>query len=390
MDRDHLKKLDDILNEIVETKAFPGSMIMVLQDGKEMYFGAAGYRDLENKTLITRDTIFRLYSMTKPITAVAAWMLIEDGIISLEDEVGKYIPTYKNQTVADGWIINPVRRNMRIKDLLNMTSGLTYNGILNITEHKTDELVKEGIERMDSENEMSTLELASRLGEIPLVFSPGEGYNYGFSADVMGAVIEVVSGMKFGEFLKKRLFEPLGMEDTGFYVEDSKRDRLAKVYQKTEEGYKEFHYNNLLINLKGEHAPAFESGGAGIFTTLDDYAKFATMLHKGGKHEGKRIIGQETIKFMIGMSMEDMPRESLRKQNGQDGFEYCNLMRIMKDPSYANTIAVEGEYGWDGWLGPCFINDPVNKISILSMLQVTDAGFPPYMKRARNVIYSSL
>lgn len=390
MNKAHLSKLDAIMQEMVDTEFVAGCSILVLQDGEEQYFGAKGYRDIENKIPFTRDTMIRLYSMSKPVTAVAAMILLEEGKLALHDNVCDILPAFRDQCYAERYERIPVKKPMRIKDLLNMTSGLTYNGILNVTEAMLCGLVDEGIGRIGSDNEMTTMEFAERIAKLPLMFSPGEGYNYSFSADVLGAVIEKVSGMRFSEFLKERIFKPLGMNDTDFYVPAEKQNRLSKVYEKTEEGLKEYNYNNLLINLKADHAPAFESGGAGLMTTLDDYAKFATMLQKGGTVDGVRIIGEQTIKFMTEASMEDMPLEMYHKNMGNDGYEYCNLIQIMKDPSKAIAISTKGEYGWDGWLGPYFINDPVNKVTMLVGMQLTNAGTTPYTRKLKNIVFSSI
>lgn len=390
MNKAHLSKLDAIMQEMVDTEFVAGCSILVLQDGEEQYFGAKGYRDIENKIPFTRDTMIRLYSMSKPVTAVAAMILLEEGKLALHDNVCDILPAFRDQCYADRYERIPVKKPMRVKDLLNMTSGLTYNGILNVTEAMLCGLVDEGIGRIGSDNEMTTMEFAERIAKLPLMFSPGEGYNYSFSADVLGAVIEKVSGMRFSEFLKERIFKPLGMNDTDFYVPAEKQNRLSKVYEKTEEGLKEYNYNNLLINLKADHAPAFESGGAGLMTTLDDYAKFATMLQKGGTVDGVRIIGEQTIKFMTEASMEDMPLEMYHKNMCNDGYEYCNLIQIMKDPSKAIAISTKGEYGWDGWLGPYFINDPVNKVTMLVGMQLTNAGTTPYTRKLKNIVFSSI
>lgn len=390
MDKNHLKNLDIVMKEMVDSGFAAGLNILVLKDGEEQYFHAEGYKDLENKEKFERDTIVRLYSMTKPVTAVAAMILLEEGKLSLEDSVEKFIPAYKNATYANGYERIPVKRPMRVKDLLNMSSGLTYNGILNSTEAMLCSLVDEGINRIGSDNEMSTMEFAERIIDIPLMFSPGEGYNYSYSADVLGAVIEKASGMRFSEFLKKRIFAPLGMNDTDFYVPADKQHRLAKVYEQSDNGLREYNYNNLLINLKADHAPAFESGGAGLMTTLDDYSKFATMLIKGGELNGVRILHENTIKFMTEASMEDMPREMMFAKNGYDGYEYCNLVQIMKDPSRGRAISTKGEYGWDGWLGAYFINDPVNKVTMLMGMQLTNAGTTPYTRKLKNIVFSSI
>ena len=390
MDVNHLKKIDDVLSEMTGNGFVAGANCLVLKDGEEVYYGERGYADISGRLPLKRDSIFRLYSMSKPVTSAAVMLLVQDGLLDLNNPVGDYIPTFKNQTVADRYERVPVRRPMKVIDLLNMRGGLTYGGDLNTPEALTLKITEEAISRLDTDHEMSTLEFAKRLGEVPLLFNPGEHFQYSFSADVLGAITEVVSGMRFGEFLSKRIFKPLGMEDTGFFVPSDKQSRLVKVYKGTDTGLKEFNYNHLAINLKMDHEPAFQSGGAGLATTIDDYAKFATMLNNNGELNGVRVMEPGTVRYMTTGHMEEAPRKDFMTWDGVDGFIYSNLLRILKDEGAAVTCGSEGEYGWDGWLGPYFINDPKHKVTILHMIQKTDTGTTTYTRRIRNVVYSSL
>ena len=389
MDVKHLKKIDNILKEMTENGFVAGANCLVLENGKEVYYGETGYIDLEKKIPVKDDSIFRLYSMTKPVTSAAVMLLAQDGLIDLNQAVGDFIPSFRNQTVIDKGNRYAVKRAMKIKDLLNMTAGLTYGGEGNAPEVMTARLAAEGISRLGTDNEMSTMEFVSRLGEIPLLFNPGEHFQYSYCADVLGALVETVSGMRFGDFLKKRIFEPLGMDDTGFYVPAEKRDRFTKVYEDYEGNLREFTYNHLIINLPMDHEPAFQSGGAGLCTTIRDYAKFATMLLNKGIYKGVRVMEEGSVRYMTTGDMEAVPKEDLKSWDSMDGFVYANLLRVMKEPGKAMTFSVEGEYGWDGWLGPYFINDPKHKITILHMIQKTNAGTTSYMRRIRNVVYAA-
>jgi len=390
MNIEHLKKIDEIEKEMIEVGYVPGVLTMILEDSKPVYYSEMGYADLENKIPVKKDSIFRLYSMSKPITSAAIMLLMQDGKIDVNCAVGDFISTYKNQVyLSKNGEKLPVKRAMKVKDLLNMTAGLTYGGNNNENEKMTSALTEEGISRLDTDNEMTTMEFAERMGEIPLIFSPGDSFSYSYCADILGAIVEVVSGMTFGEFLKKRLFEPLEMVDTGFFVPEEKQHRLVKVYEQKDGKLKEFHYNNLNINLPMKHEPAFQSGGAGLCTTITDYSHFAEMLMNKGVFRGKRIMEEGTVKYMTQGTMDTAPREAIRSWDGLDGFDYANLLRVMKDPGRAVTFGSLGEYGWDGWLGPYFINDPAHKITILHMIQRTDAGTTPYMRRIRNVVYAA-
>lgn len=187
----------------------------------------------------------------------------------------------------------PTVRPVRICDLLNMTSGLMYGGdVTSVCSMETEKLFDRIKEHLYLEDAMTTQEVANRLGLIPLQFQPGESFQYGTSADVLGAVIEVISGKTFGEFLKEEFFEPLDMEDTAFYVPENKQERLAKVYQRTEQGLELYTENHLGIMNAMKQVPAFESGGAGLVSTLDDYAKFAAMLLQEGSYQGKQILNR--------------------------------------------------------------------------------------------------
>ncbi len=393
MNKKSLDKIKDIQKAIVADGYAAGSLVLIMQDGEEQYFGAEGYMDIEGNRKIERDNIFRLYSMTKPITGFATMLLVEDGLLDVEAPVEDYIPSFKNQKYIDlenRWVLHEAKRPMKIRDLLNMTGGYTYGGDFNKAEIETQKIADDAISRIGSNHEMTTAEFAEKMGTVPLLFSPGEGYNYSYCADILGAVIEVVSGMRFSDFLKKRIFEPLGMNDTDFWVPADKQNRLVKVYGPGAKGLEEYHYNNLIINLEGDHAPAFESGGAGLFSTIDDYAKFARMMLFGGCLNGKKIADAGTIRFMTTATMEEMPRAMKYQNDGNDGTDYCNLLSIMREPARNNTIASRGEYGWDGWLGPYFRNAPECGVTILMMQQKVDAGTTTYTRRIRNVVYSSL
>lgn len=389
MKTEKLSRVSELITELAETEEVAGMSMLLMQHGKEQYYYEAGYADIAAKKLLQRDTIFRLYSMTKPITAAAVMMLIEDGKIDLIDPVSKYLPGFEKQYVIKEGKRVETDRPMTLFHLLSMTSGLTYggedeNGI------ETTALIEEIKEKLYSEKPMTTVEIANRIGQCTLAFTPGERFAYGLSADVLGAVVEVVSGMRFGDFLKKRIFEPLGMVDTDFYVPDIKQHRLGKVYEKTAEGLVEFELCNLGVLNKMDIAPAFESGGAGLNSTIDDYAKFGQMLLQKGRYEGKEILSEKTVEYMTTGKMYGMPRKDFDSWDGLQGFDYRNLMRIANEKQAFVFQAFEGEYGWDGWLGCYFANLPREDVTILLMMQKTDTGTAPFTRRLRNVIATAI
>jgi len=385
MKKNKLDRLDEIMEELVKDGEIAGMNLLIMRHGKEQHYHEAGKADIAAKKPLKRDTIFRLYSMTKPITSAAVMMLLEDGMIDLVDPVEKYLPGFKNQHIyVEGRQI-PVDAPMQLHHLLSMTSGLTYGGD-DENGKETWELLEDVQEKLYSKEPVTTVDFANRLGECTLAFTPGEHFAYGFSADVLGAVVEVVSGMSFGTFLKKRLFWPLGMKDTDFYVPKEKKDRLSRVYEKTEEGLKEFRACHLGILNKMDIKPAFESGGAGLVSTIDDYAKFGQMLLQGGIYKGQKILSGKTVEYMTTGRLYGTPRNEFATWDGLQGFEYRNLMRIARDQEAFTFNASVGEYGWDGWLGPYFANLPKEDATILLMMQRTDTGTAPFTRRIRNVI----
>ena len=385
------------MNRTIESGELAGFNVLVLKDGEEQFYADAGYANLEEKKPFKRDTIIRLYSQSKPITAAAAMLLIQDGIIELYEPVGNYIDSFKKQYVMENGVRHPIRedRPMYIKDLLDMTSGLVYPGDASEAQVCTGQLYNELIERLTTDNMMSTMEFAERLGKFPLNFQPGDHFLYGTSADVLGAVIEKACGMKFGEFLKKRIFEPLNMKDTDFYVPDEKMDRYATAYNwndgKLSDGkgyYTPYSGNNLGIRDDGRKN-AFESGGAGIFSTIDDYANFARMLMNGGTFEGKEILTERAVKLMTGGKLQEQPQKDMTDcWTTLGGFSYGNLMRVMKDPQKSGMLARQGEYGWDGWLGPYFCNDPETGITFLMLTQRVDYATGCATRKLRNIVFS--
>ncbi len=377
------------MDRAVENREVAGVIALEITDGKEIFFAKSGYADIENKTPIGRDNIFRLYSQSKPVTAVAAMILIEDGILDLSEPVGDYIESYKKQTYLYKDKVHkvPADNKMRIRDLLNMTSGLVYPGLNTASEVEVGRLMNKMEKKLGSDKMMNTMEFAEELGKIPLNFIPGSHFQYGTSADVLGAVIEKASGMSFGDFVRSKILEPLDMRDTDFYVPENKKDRLAKAYRNTKGKLVEFYGDNLAIRNNGDPNP-FESGGAGLFSTIDDYSRFAQMLLNGGTYEGKQILTPNSVKYLTSGKLNATQQADLDRWQGLEGYTYGNLMRVLDDPRQASLIANKGEYGWDGWLGAHFSNDPATNTTFLMMVQRYDYGTGPLTRKLKNIIFS--
>lgn len=380
-----------VLEASVAKNYVAGASLLVLQDGKELLFEQAGFRDRENQIGFDRDTICRLYSMSKPVTAVAVMILMERGLIDLADPVSMYLPAYAGMQVFEEGKLVPVKRDIMIKELLCMTSGCVYPGMGTDAEKEMAKLFEKIDQKLYTEEQMTTMEIVNAIGGCPLDFQPGAHWKYGTGADILGGIVETVSGMKFSEFLKKEIFEPLEMKDTGFYVPEEKQSRLAKVYDVVEGELQEFKTNHLGIRYTQKGAPAFESGGAGLVSTLDDYAKFAQMLMNRGEYQGKRLLQQATVEYLT--HTELMPWQQVDLDTGWEsmtGYTYGNLLRVMKWPERSYMMNSKGEYGWDGWLGPYFCNAPEEKLTFLFFMQKINAGTNQLTRQLRNVVYSKL
>ena len=372
-------QLKELLDRAVSDGILAGGSVLVLRNGAELAYANAGKATEELP--FRRDTICRIYSMTKPVTAAAAMILVQRGQLDPGQWVSDILPEFADVKVwENGKLVRP-KRAVLVKDLLNMTSGIPYPG--------EDDAGREAAKVFASacNGTMTTRQLAQGLANGGLSFHPGQQWMYGASADVLGAVIEAVSGIPFGQFLRKEIFEPLGMVDTGFYVEKDKRSRLADIYESTPDGVKKFYTDNLAIQCDMAHAPAFESGGAGLCSTIDDYVKFANMLLSGGGE----ILKPETVAYMTRGKLLPWQQDSLwHSWESMFGYDYSNLMRVLQEPGMAHHMGWKGEYGWDGWLGTYFCNSPENGVTVLLFCQKKDAGTMPITRMIRNVITANL
>lgn len=229
------ERVQQVMQQSVDKKEVAGLNLLVVKDGKEMLYAQCGDRDIEGGKPFLRDTIFRMYSMSKPITSAAVMILADRGVIDLQDSVASYIPEFAGQMVSENGQRFQPARGITLRNLMNMTSGLVYPNMNSVAGRETDKLFREVDERLYTDHPMTTMEIAKALGKSDLAFAPGAHFNYGTSADVLGAVIEAATGILFGDFLKKEIWEPLGMQDTAFYVPADKQERLAKVYNSINE-----------------------------------------------------------------------------------------------------------------------------------------------------------
>ena len=426
-------QLESVMRQSVENCEAAGVNLLVEKDGEEICYCEAGMADVERQRPMRRNTILRLYSQTKPITAAAVMILMERGIIDLCQPVSDFLPAYGQLKVWENGSLRPAQTPLRIFDLLKMTSGMLYPDIQTDPGRHSMAVFLEMDRRLFTDRAMTTREVADALAGCGLAFDPGSSWQYGTSADVLGAVVEAASGMPFAAFLKKELFEPLGMTDTAFWVPADKQDRLASVYETvTEEdgshSLRLYTGNHLAIRNDMKEEPAFASGGAGLASTLDDYMKFARMLMNGGAARGAgsagaapggkvpgrlqqdsaasirqdsaapdgpaaagaRILRPATVRYMTTGQLTDIQQQGFDRWQNLEGFSYGSLMRVCKNPSKAAYPAGQGEYGWDGWLGAYFANFPEERLTILMGMQKRDAGTFTLTRKLRNIILTSL
>lgn len=383
-------QLTTIIDKYIADEQIAGMNMLVRKNDEEILYINRGYADRASQTEIQRDTIFRLFSMTKPVTSAAMMLLFQRGCIDLTDPISKYIATFEDQMVAVPGGLDHSQNQMTIQNLLSMTGGLAYGGTATAAEIATQNVFDEVHRRMYSASPVTTIEFAEKIGKCPLEYQPGTNWKYCVAADVLGAVIEKIADMPFGEFLQKELFDPLEMNDTGFYVIPEKIERLASAYQITENELQEFHDDSLGIRMSMDVPPAYEAGGAGLVSTIDDYSNFASMLLHNGSFHGKQILLPTTIEYMTSRRLTPDQQKGFDNLWGLHGFSYGNLIRVMTDPWKAPFVTIAGEYGWDGWMGCYFANIPEKDMTILMMMQRTDTGTFDLTRKLRNVLLLNL
>ena len=397
IDENHLQNIQGVLDEAVLTNKFAGCSCLVCQGGKERGFWASGFAQKDREKPFARDTICRIFSMTKPITAVSAWILVEKGKIDLASPVSDFLSDFSALNVLSEGKIVPCQKSLLVRDLLNMTSGYSYGGLQDESHRQISALIVQIDEAIRRGEPLSLAKIVSRAAKIPLAFNPGESFEYGISADILGAVIESVSGMKLGDFMKKEIFEPLSMHDTAFFVPSEKKSRAAAVYEQVfsdgKRNLRERTDGILGIELLPEKTPAFESGGAGLWSTVDDYMKFCRMLLAGGKAGNGRILQSGTIRSMHTLHISGDAQRAFEEKLPQfSGYSYGNLMRILTDESKSSTISRgNGEFGWDGALGTYMAVDSENDLAIVFFTQcANDGGYTSTARKIKNVVYSAL
>ncbi|MGN0165181.1 MAG: serine hydrolase domain-containing protein [Lachnospiraceae bacterium] len=396
--KDVKETLDKIMQEEIDRGDALGTVCLVFKDNKEIYRGCFGKDNLTDNRPIKDTDIFKMFSMSKPITSLAVMIAMEQGLFTENDFAEDFLPGFKDLTVLqpDGSTV-PAKNKVTIRHLLSMTAGIEYPNDVTGAGLILGQQLFWPMESKYPDEMIPTVELMNKVGDYPLLYEPGTKWNYSLCADVLGAIIEVTSGMRYSQFLKKYIFEPLGMVDTDFYVPAEKYDRMVTMHDKGENGYVPWDYP-FLGTMSRKYKPEFESGGAGLVSTPDDYAKFAlTLLNKGTlpaeyskTGEPVRIISKETAKYMRTAQLDESQRETANWYS-LEGYNYGNLMRVLDDTEKAALHGPGlGEFGWDGWAGTYVSIDPEKNIVFLYFINVTNGNREYQMKVLKNALYDCL
>ena len=391
LSQERLQQISRLTARYVDAGRLPGTLTLVARRGHVAYLEANGLMDVEAGTPVARDTIFRIFSMSKPITSVALMTLYEDGHFQLDDPVSRFVPGFKNLAVyvsgaADNFTTRPAEREMTVRDLLTHTSGLTY-GFMNT--NVVDELYRKN----EVEASSTIEEMVEKLCGIPLQFSPGSRWRYSVATDVCGYLVQKISGTRFDEYLQNRIFDPLGMTDTGFHVPESQADRLAANYQRTEgDGLRLVDPPPTSRYLQ---PPTYHSGGGGLVSTIDDYYRFAAMMLGKGQLDGVRILGRKTVELML---MNHLPTGGDLTSMGQavfsetpyDGIGFGLGFSVMLDPATARILGTPGEGAWGGAASTYFWVDPGEELIVILMTQLLPSSSYPIRREMRVAAYQAI
>ncbi|MBN7771519.1 beta-lactamase family protein [Marinobacter daepoensis] len=394
LDTRKLERISQFLDEnYLRPGKIPGAVTLVAHKGRPIWRNAQGFQDIERRQPMRPDTVFRIYSMTKPITSIAMMQLYEQGRFLLNDPVHKYLPSWKNLRVYKSgrypnFETQPATTTMTIRDLLTHTSGLTYG----FTERTEVDAAYRQL-KLDGSSILTLEKLVNRLAELPLEFSPGTAWNYSVSTDVLGYLVEQLSGKPLDDYFRDHIFEPLGMVDTGFQVRPDQTDRFASCYlyqpgdtMKLQDDPERSQY------LKPRR---FLSGGGGLVSTADDYFRFAQALCQGGAYEGQRIIGRKTLEFMRLNHLPggtDLPALSVGgfTETPYAGSGFGLGFSVKTDVAKSATIGSEGEFGWGGLASTSFFVDPREDLVVIFMTQLMPSSSYPIRQQLRTLVYGAL
>ena len=381
-----IKRVNELMNRYIGYGKLAGTVTCIARRGKVFHLETAGHQNLETKTPMSQDSIFRIYSMTKPITSMALMILYEESLFNLTDVVSQYIPAFKDAKVwgADGELESP-DRPMTVQDLLRHTAGLSYGGYAE-SKSPVDKLYDEA----DLFNPTITnAELTGRIANLPLLFHPGGKWHYSVATDVVGYLVEVLSGKPLADFMQEKIFDPLGMVDTAFHIDPSKLSRFCTLYGKTPDS----DFGVLDTPEKSEFLPpvALQSGGSGLISTIPDFLNIAQCLMNKGELNGNRILGPKTVELMtvnhLKTSLMPIAFEGTEPMLGM-GFGLG--FGVMVNAALSGVMGSFGDYSWGGGAETYFWNDPREELIAIFMTQYLPSQTYPIRKEFRTVVYQAL
>jgi CubicO group peptidase (beta-lactamase class C family) len=395
MDAARLGRLEGHFAAYVDDGRLPGWLIVVARRGHVAHVATAGYRDRERELPVTGDTIWRLASMTKPVTSVAALMLYEEGAFELKDPIARWLPEFADMRVyTSGSSMRPATRRatepIRVWHLLTHTAGLTY-GFHHA--HPVDAMYRAAGYEWGSPPGVDLAGCCQAWAALPLVFEPGTEWNYSVATDVLGRLVEVVSGQSLDEFFRSRILGPLGMADTGFWVPEDRAARLAAAYMANPAGA-----DAPAVPIDGSGAlepPAFLSGGGGLAGAAADYLRFAEMLRRGGELDGVRLLSPRTVAYMArnqlpgGADLEQFGRP-LFAETTFDGVGFGLGVSVVTDPAKGKVLTSPGEFGWGGAFSTFFFVAPEEELSVLLFTQLLPSSTHPIRSQLKQLVYQAL
>jgi CubicO group peptidase (beta-lactamase class C family) len=366
-----LERVTELLDRAVEEGRIAGAVAGIARHGRQAYLRAVGVQSLETGEAMTEASLFRIYSMAKAVTAVGVMILHEEGAFDLDDPVSAYLPAFSRVRVApeSGDPGRPPGRPVTIRDLLLHTSGLS---------HRSSQLYRDLEVRSRS---ISMERFIENIVAAPLMEDPGTRYRYSAAPTVLGGLIEVWSGEPLDEFLHARIFEPLGMTDTGFWVEPERQDRLTTVYRQTEQGLTPYQIEAVPFTEK----PQLLEGAVGLVSTVPDFMRFSQMLLNGGILDGARILREETVAEITGNGLSE---EVLATRRPGTGWGLANVSVVL-DPESLSYLTSVGEYGWDGSAGTIFWNNPEEDLVVVLMWQSSPANPDSLRQRVKTVVHEA-
>jgi len=379
------ERIDSTLQYFIADNIVVGASALVYEKGREVYFNAYGYADREAKVEMSRNTIVTIYSMTKPLTGTALMTLYDKGAFKLDDPLAKYAPEFADLQVAVGrdeagdWILVPSERPITIADVTRHTAGFSRRADL-------------GLDKVFAEADLLNMEtsledMATKLSQIPLGYQPGNRWEYGISVDVQAYLVEKLSGRPFHEYMKEQVLDPLGMEETGYFVPESRRNRVAAIYNKTDTSLNRVP-DERVHSINYDHWP-MRPGGWGLKASIDDYMKFGQMLLDKGTYNGTTILRKETVELMATNHLPAVEDSSWLPTKGRVGFGIDFAVRTQTAQKPDENVGAIGEFFWDGAASTLFWIDPENELVAILFVQIMPFQHKVH-KLFRDAVYGEL